>query len=43
MGVGFLWGLDGKCSGEDVLTGDGCGVSFGTRSGINGYSVTNEG
>ena len=44
MGVGVQGGLDGECPGKEtgvpfgVLTGDGCGVSFGTRSGIDGYS-----
>ena len=44
MGVGVRRGLGGECFGEGtgvplgVLTGDGRGVSFGTRSSIDRHS-----
>ena len=44
VGVGVRRGLDGKCSGEGtgvplgVLTGNGHGVSLGTKSGVDGCS-----
>ena len=44
MGVGVGYGLDGECPGEEtgvssgVLIGDGCGVSFGTKSNVDGCS-----
>ena len=43
VGVGVRKGLIGECLGEGmgepsgVTTGDGCGVSIGTRSGVDGH------
>ena len=41
--IGVQKGLVGECLGEgmrdssEVLTGNGCGVSLGTRSGVDGH------
>ena len=49
MGVEVQWGLDGECPGEGTgvpfgaLIGDICGVSFGTKSGVDGCSGDQQG